>query len=100
MSWSHSSTPTWRCADPQLFSDETSTVTRSEFLRAIADEFGDAYGRTLVRDLVLSPLGERTADEALVAGAAPREVWLALCAAMDVPRDRWYGAGRPEPKRV
>lgn len=75
-------------------------MTRSEFLRAIADEFGEAYGRSLVRDLVLSPLGERTADEALGAGAAPREVWLALCVAMDVPHERWYGAGRPEPRRV
>lgn len=75
-------------------------MTRSEFLRAIADEFGEAYGRSLLRDLVLTPLGERTADEALSAGAPPREVWLALCAAMDVPRERWYGAGRPEPKRV
>lgn len=73
-------------------------MTRSEFLRAIADEFGEAYGRSLVRDLVLTPLGERTADEALAAGTAPREVWLALCSAMDVPRERWYGAGRPEPK--
>jgi hypothetical protein len=53
-----------------------------------------------VRDLVISALGDRTADEALTAGLAPREVWLALCAAMDVPRERWYGAGRPEPKRV
>lgn len=75
-------------------------MTRSEFLRAIADEFGEAYGRSLVRDLVLTPLGERTADEALTAGSAPREVWLALCSAMDVPRERWYGAGRPEPKPV
>lgn len=75
-------------------------MTRSEFLRAIADEFGEAYGRSLLRDLVLTPLGERTADEALGAGAPPREVWLALCAAMDVPRERWYGAGRPEPRRV
>jgi len=75
-------------------------VTRSEFLRAVAGEFGEAYGRSLVRDLVLTPLGERTADEALGAGMAPRDVWLALCAAMDVPRERWYGAGRPEPKRV
>ena len=75
-------------------------MTRSEFLRAIADEFGEAYGRSLLSDLVLTPLGERTADEALGAGAPPREVWLALCAAMDVPRERWYGAGRPEPKRV
>ena len=75
-------------------------MTRSEFLRAVAGEFGEAYGRSLVRDLVLTPLGERTADEALGAGMAPRDVWLALCAAMDVPRERWYGAGRPEPKRV
>lgn len=76
------------------------TLTRSEFSRAIADEFGEAYGRTIVRDTVLTALGERTADEALSAGAAPREVWLALCSAMDVPRERWYGAGRPEPKRA
>lgn len=75
-------------------------MTRSEFFRALADEFGEAYGRSLVRDLVLTPLGERTADEALDAGLAPREVWLALCAATDVPRERWYGAGRPEPKPV
>ncbi len=74
-------------------------MTRSEFARAIADEFGDAYGRTLVRDLVISSLGDRTADEALIAGTPPREVWLALCGAMDVPRERWYGAGRPEPRR-
>lgn len=75
-------------------------MTRSEFARAIAGEFGEAYGRSLVRDLVVTTLGDRTADEALAAGSAPREVWLALCAAMDVPRERWYGAGRPEPKRV
>ena len=52
-----------------------------------------------MRDLVISALGERTADEALAAGLAPRDVWLALCAVMDVPRERWYGAGRPEPRR-
>lgn len=74
-------------------------MTRSEFLRAIVDEFGEAYGRSLVRDLVLGALGDRTAEEALAQGLAPREVWLALCAAMDVPRERWYGAGRPEPRR-
>ena len=74
-------------------------MTRSEFTRAIAAEFGEAYGRSLVRDLVLTPLGERTAEQALAAGVAPREIWLALCAAMDVPRERWHGAGRPEPKR-
>nr|WP_130485191.1 DUF3046 domain-containing protein [Microcella putealis] len=67
----------------------------SEFRRAVADEFGEAYGRSLVRDLVLGDVGNRTAEQALDAGLAPRDVWFALCAATDVPRDRWYGAGRP-----
>jgi hypothetical protein len=53
-----------------------------------------------VRDVVLTALGDRTADEALDAGATPRDVWLSLCAAMDVPRERWHGAGRPEPRRA
>ncbi|RZS57652.1 DUF3046 family protein [Microcella putealis] len=48
-----------------------------------------------MRDLVLGDVGNRTAEQALDAGLAPRDVWFALCAATDVPRDRWYGAGRP-----
>lgn len=74
-------------------------MTRSEFLRAIEGEFGAAYGRSLVRDLVIGALGDRTAEEALAAGMPPKDVWLALCAATDVPRERWHGAGRPEPRR-
>ncbi|MFN3707045.1 DUF3046 domain-containing protein [Microcella sp.] len=70
----------------------------SEFRRAVVDEFGDAYGRSLVRDLVLGDVGDRTAQQALDAGVAPRDVWLALCAATDVPRERWHGAGRPQPR--
>lgn len=75
-------------------------MTRSEFRRAIDGEFGEAYGRTLVRDVVLGALGDRTAEEALAQGIAPKDVWLALCAVMDVPRERWHGAGRPEPRRA
>jgi len=66
----------------------------SEFRQALKDEFGEAYGRVLTRDLVLTPLG-RTADQALAAGTPAREVWLALCVETDVPKTRWYGAGRP-----
>ena len=44
-------------------------------------------------------LGNRTPDEALAAGVPPREVWFALCAAQDVPPQRWHGAGRPKPTR-
>jgi hypothetical protein len=71
----------------------------SEFWRAISEEFGEAYGRTVAQDMVLGALGGRTAFQALQAGVDAREVWLALCDAMDVPPTRRYGAGRPEPKK-
>lgn len=58
------------------------------------DEFGLAYGRILTHDLVLTELDGLTGDEALAAGCQPREVWLALCRASDVPPTRWYGSGQ------
>lgn len=71
----------------------------SEFHRAVADEFGAAYGASVVKDVVIGALGDRTAKEALDAGVDAREVWLALCDAMDVPAERRYGVGRLDPKR-
>lgn len=73
-------------------------MRRSEFDRAVSDEFG-AQASTLVTDLVLADVGGRTAAAALKAGIPPREVWLALCVETDVPADRRYGVGRLEPKR-
>ncbi len=64
----------------------------SEFGRAVDAEFG-ARGGFLVADLVLEPLGYRTAADALRDGVQPREVWLALCAATDVPMARRHGVG-------
>lgn len=74
-------------------------VRASEFRRAVATEFGEQYGRALLRDLVIDELGYRTADQALEAGVPEREVWLALCEAMEVPVARRHGAGLPEPRR-
>jgi len=73
-------------------------MRRSEFLRAVDAEFG-SRGGALVEDLVLRAVGGRTAAQALEAGVPPRDVWLALCAEMDVPEARRYGAGRLEPRR-
>ncbi|MCK6081859.1 DUF3046 domain-containing protein [Microbacterium sp. EYE_5] len=73
-------------------------MRHSEFERAVDDEFG-AGGSALVADLVLTAVGGRTAREALAAGVAPREVWLALCAETDVPVSRRHGAGRLDPRR-
>jgi hypothetical protein len=73
-------------------------MRRSEFLRAVEDEFGER-APSLTTDLVLDAVGGRTAEEALDAGVPPREIWLALCAEMDVPLARRHGVGRLEPRR-
>ncbi|MFD1721513.1 DUF3046 domain-containing protein [Amnibacterium endophyticum] len=70
----------------------------SEFRRAVDEEFGP-QGRVLTRELVVDELGDRTADDALDAGVPAGDVWLALCRANGVPRERWHGRGRPAPTR-
>ena len=40
-------------------------------------------------DHVLTPFGGRTAVQAIEDGVDPRDVWRALCADFDVPRDEW-----------
>ncbi len=72
-------------------------MRRSEFDRAVADEFG-ARGGSLMTDLVLSAVGGRTPSDALAAGVDPRDIWLALCAETDVPPERRYGVGRIDPR--
>ncbi|HZY01741.1 MAG TPA: DUF3046 domain-containing protein [Dermatophilaceae bacterium] len=63
----------------------------SDFWRLMDDEFGAAYAHSLARDHVLGALGNRTPMQALESGVKPREAWLALCADMDVPKERWLG---------
>lgn len=74
-------------------------MRQSEFQRAVADEFGAAYGASLVKDLVLGRLGDRTAAQALVAGVPPREIWLELCRETGVPEARRHGVGRMDPRK-
>ena len=70
-------------------------MRHSTFWDLMSDEFGAGYAPSLARSQVLSALGDRTAAEALDAGTPPREVWLALCDAMDVPESRRHGRDRP-----
>ena len=72
-------------------------MKHSEFARAVDAEFGSAAGQALVRDLVLDVFN-LTSAEALKAGKRPRDVWVALCHAMDVPESRIHGAGLIDPK--
>ncbi len=73
-------------------------MKRSEFHRAVADEFGERAA-FLLYDLVLETVGNRTSNEALEEGVPPREIWAALCESMNVPDARRYGVGRLEPRR-
>ena len=72
----------------------------SEFRRAVDEEFGETHGRVLTRELVLDELGGRTAERALAEGEQTARVWLALCRANDVPRERWHGRGLVDKDRA
>lgn len=54
----------------------------------MAGEFGEIRAEMLAHDHVLSSLGGRTADQALEAGIPAKEVWLAVCDALEVPEQR------------
>jgi hypothetical protein len=66
---------------------------------AVSDEFGEAYGRTITHDLVLGEIGGLTPEQGIAKGVSTRAIWVALCRAMDVPPERWYGVGQREPKK-
>ncbi|OBF15712.1 DUF3046 domain-containing protein [Mycobacterium sp. ACS4331] len=61
----------------------------TEFRELVEQQFGAVRGASLVVDHVLTGLGGQTAAQAIEAGVEPREVWRALCADFDVPRDQW-----------
>lgn len=74
-------------------------MRRSEFQRAVTDEFGAAYGAVLMADLVLTGLNNHTAQTAMDAGIPAGDVWNALCETAGVAPERRYGVGRREPNQ-
>jgi hypothetical protein len=73
-------------------------MRESEFWQAVEAEFGAVYGRVVARDVVLEPVGGRSAIDAIAAGVPARRVWAALCDAQDVPLERRHGQGLRPPK--
>jgi hypothetical protein len=78
-------------------------VRLREFWQLVDEVFGPGYGRVLAREQVLEALGGRTPVDALEAGLQPRDVWHALCDALDVPEARRWGTdarrNAPPPSR-
>ncbi|WP_418277255.1 DUF3046 domain-containing protein [Isoptericola jiangsuensis] len=66
----------------------------SDFSLLVDDVFGSGFGRVLVAEQVLPRLGDRTPAQALADGVEPRDVWHALCDALDVPQERRWGSDR------
>mgnify|MGYP002738697936 CR=1 FL=1 len=75
-----------------MFSAATITldaVKHSEFQQAMRDTFG-AYASSLAEDMVLAPLGSRTANQALADGEPPGVVWEAICTVNELGDEiRW-----------
>jgi Protein of unknown function (DUF3046) len=71
----------------------------SEFWDLVDGEFGQARSRSLVKDHVLTALGNRTAEQAIEAGDDPREVWFAMCDDLEVPAARRWGRNESARKR-
>lgn len=61
----------------------------TEFHDRVTLRFGAAYGASVLADHVLNGCDGRTATQAIEDGVEPRDVWWALCADFDVPRDQW-----------
>jgi hypothetical protein len=64
-------------------------VRLTDFHERVTWKFGSVYGPTVLTDHVLTSLDGRTAAQAIEDGVDPRDVWWALCADFDVPRDQW-----------
>jgi hypothetical protein len=75
-------------------------MRHSEFWESMDHAFGKAYAKSLAADMVMGRLGGLTAEQALDAGAPPREVWDALCDVMEVDDNvRWHYRDAPKKRR-
>ena len=61
----------------------------TEFRELVESQFGAVRASSMLVDHVLTSMGGRTAEQAIEDGVDPRDVWRALCADFDVPRDQW-----------
>lgn len=63
-------------------------VRLTHFRQLMAEEFGPVRAGSLATDHVFTDLGGRTVEQALEAGADPKEVWRVVCRTFDVPPER------------
>lgn len=57
----------------------------TDFWERMDAVFGPEYARSWARDYVLSDLGDRTVQQAIDAWIDTRDIWDAVCGAVEVP---------------
>lgn len=60
-------------------------MRHTEFWDRMEAALGTAYARSWASMQVIGELGGRTVDEALAAGVAPKQVWRAVWAVLELP---------------
>lgn len=65
-------------------------MKHSEFIEALAVTFGDSRASAVLHDVSLPHLGHATPASLLEAGVAPRQIWEAICAEMDLPESSLF----------
>ena len=63
-------------------------MRHTEFWERMDDALGASYARTWASMFVIADLGGRTVDEALAAGAPPKEVWAAVWRVLELPQNK------------
>ncbi|CAB4630044.1 unannotated protein [freshwater metagenome] len=71
----------------------------SQFHELMADEFGKAHAEVIIRDFALLELGDQTGATLLARGEDPKHIWLAICRAQQVPKERWSGLDKKAKKQ-
>jgi hypothetical protein len=60
-------------------------MRHTEFWARMEHALGPAYARSWASSVVMGDLDGRTAQEALDAGVAPKQVWLAVWRTLELP---------------
>ena len=68
----------------------------TKFTELMNEEFGSGYSRVLLDDLVLGSLGDKTGAQLIAEGEDLRVIWLAICDAQSIPKERWHGRNTPK----
>jgi Protein of unknown function (DUF3046) len=60
-------------------------VRLTVFWARMTEQLGATYADSFARDFVITDLGSRTVHQALADGVAAKDVWVAVCTALELP---------------